>query len=332
MHLKLIQRFDMNGENMNDVRISVIIPCYNCEKTVVETLDSLEFSAGLLHEVICINDGSIDGTYGILQKYAQRSQLNIKLIDGQNRGVSVARNKGIESADGDVLLFLDSDDKYSPLFFEEIKKHHGDYDTVYGYFTRDENELGSPSGESYFEKDIVDIQSEFMINKERCHTAAFSYNKRIIDECALRFVEGAKYGEDWEFTTKYLSLCRNGLCLNKRIFFYRDSDASVIKCPTYAHVHAIEAAIRTESFLKENERVFYNEFSRYMRHRAVFSVAHNFSKFGRKDLFDRLKSDYEVKDSMRFLIKNDCVGLKVRLAAFSYILSDKIFFYLVGRI
>ena len=61
MHLKLIQRFDMNGENMNDVRISVIIPCYNCEKTVVETLDSLEFSAGLLHEVICINDGSIDG-------------------------------------------------------------------------------------------------------------------------------------------------------------------------------------------------------------------------------------------------------------------------------
>ncbi len=317
---------------MNDVKITVIVPCYNCEKTVVETLDALNGSAELIYEVICVNDGSTDSTLDILNRYTKETALNIKIVDSENCGVSVARNKGIEAAGGDVLLFLDADDKYSPLFFQKILSHYKEYDTVYGYFTRDESTLEiDVDGECAVSKDMISVQTEFMVNKERCHTAAFSYKKQIIDEWHLRFTPGARYGEDWEFTTKYLSLCRNAMCLNRRIFFYRDSDVSVIKSPTYAHAHAIEAAVRTEEFLNKNESAFYPEFSIYMRHRAVFSVAHNFSKFKRKDLFDKLTKEYPVRQAMSAMLKSKHNGIKVKLASLSCLLSKNLFFYVVGR-
>ena len=318
---------------MDETKISVIIPCYNSEKTIEETLSSLETSADLIYEVICVDDGSADKTLEILNAYALRSSLNINIISGENAGVSVARNKGIDASLGDVLLFLDADDKYSPSFIRSVRDNCPKYDTVYGYFTRNENELGSAfDAEDASAKDIISVQTEFMVNKERCHTAAFSYSKQIIDSFGLRFTPGARYGEDWEFTTKYLSACSKALCLCKRILFYRDSESSVIKSPTYAHVHAIDAAVRTEEFLKESKSAFYEEFCSYMRHRAVFSVAHNFSKFARKDLFDKLVSEYRVKESMLAIVKNKHTGFKIKLAAFSYVLSSKLFFYLVGRI
>ena len=317
---------------MGDIKLSVIIPCYNAEKTLEDTLRSLEDSSEIIYEVICVNDGSKDNTLNVLKKYSNESLLNIKIIDSDNFGVSVARNKGIDASSGDVLLFLDADDKYSPLFFCEIIKRCEEYDTVYGYSVRDESKLVSSDSEIIpCKKSLEEIQLEFMVNKDRCHTAAFSYKKQILDKYCLRFEPGAKYGEDWEFTTKYLGLCKRGICLDASIFFYRDSENSAINSPRYEHTHVMKAAERTEKFLLDIKSDFYEEFCMYMRHRAAFSVAHNFSKFKRKDLFDKFISEYDVKDSMIKMVKSKHTSLKVKVAALSYVLSKKAFFYIVGR-
>lgn len=90
-------------------KISVIIPVYNVEKYLPECLDSVINQTFKDIEIICIDDGSTDGSVEILNRYSQSDQ-RIKLILHEHEGVSVARNTGIQEADGEFITFVDSDD------------------------------------------------------------------------------------------------------------------------------------------------------------------------------------------------------------------------------
>ncbi len=89
--------------------LSIIIPVYNVEKYLKKCLDSVLSQNYANYEVICINDGSTDNSLQILNEYKLKYP-QIKIIDQENRGLSVARNKGLEKATGNYILFLDSDD------------------------------------------------------------------------------------------------------------------------------------------------------------------------------------------------------------------------------
>ena len=92
------------------MKFSIIIPVYNVEKYLRECLESvLNQSFRGDYEVICVNDGSTDGSLDILQDYKEKYAF-IQIIDQNNKGLSVARNVGIKAAKGEYLLFLDSDD------------------------------------------------------------------------------------------------------------------------------------------------------------------------------------------------------------------------------
>ncbi len=91
--------------------ISFIVPVYNTELYLEECLTSL-LNQNISHdeyEIVCINDGSTDGSSEILYKYASKHH-NIVVIDKENGGVSSARNVGIDVAKGDYIWFFDSDD------------------------------------------------------------------------------------------------------------------------------------------------------------------------------------------------------------------------------
>ena len=92
-------------------KVSVVIPCYNVEQYISECLDSVINQTYKNLEIICINDGSVDNTLNILNKYAEKDSRLI-VIDSANKGVSNARNIGIEKASGEFLTFIDSDDYF----------------------------------------------------------------------------------------------------------------------------------------------------------------------------------------------------------------------------
>ncbi len=94
---------------MSSPKISVIIPVYNAERYLEQCLDSVINQTFKDIEIICINDGSTDGSLKILQKYAANDNKLI-IIDKENRGVSAARNDGLERATGEYIMFLDADD------------------------------------------------------------------------------------------------------------------------------------------------------------------------------------------------------------------------------
>ena len=95
---------------VDSATVSVIIPVYNDEKNIGACLDSILLKQSLLDvEVICIDDGSTDGTPHILQKYQQQFK-NVIVLSQENRGLSNARNRGLEVAKGTYVYFVDSDD------------------------------------------------------------------------------------------------------------------------------------------------------------------------------------------------------------------------------
>ena len=93
------------------MKISVIIPCYNCSETIEKVIDSVVNQTYAVHEIICINDGSIDNTAKILDDFSHKD-CRIKILNQENLGAGNARNKGLSIATGKYLLFADSDDYF----------------------------------------------------------------------------------------------------------------------------------------------------------------------------------------------------------------------------
>ena len=100
-------------------KISVIIPCYNCEKYVAKCLDSVLAQTFQDWEAIVVNDGSTDGSVEILNRYAAKDS-RIKVVTQENQCLSMARNNGFKFAQGNYVSFLDSDDFIDENFLLDL--------------------------------------------------------------------------------------------------------------------------------------------------------------------------------------------------------------------
>ena len=104
---------------MSDVKVSVIIPVYNAEKYLRECLNSVVNQTLREIEVICVDDGSTNDSLAILREYEAKDE-RVKVLQQKNQYAGVARNKGINIAQGEYLLFLDSDDFFERKMLEEM--------------------------------------------------------------------------------------------------------------------------------------------------------------------------------------------------------------------
>lgn len=98
---------------------SVVIPCYNCVKTLETTVNSVRTCGLTDYEILLIDDGSADGTAKLCDTLCVRYP-ELRCVHQENAGVSAARNRGIDEARGEYLWFVDADDTVSPLNIEPI--------------------------------------------------------------------------------------------------------------------------------------------------------------------------------------------------------------------
>src|SRR5208283_2367398 len=99
---------------MNDPLVSVVIPTYNCGRYICETVESALGQTYSPVEIIVVDDGSTDDTRERLTTYGDR----VRYIYQQNTGPAVARNRGVQDAQGDWIAFLDADDLWLPYRLE----------------------------------------------------------------------------------------------------------------------------------------------------------------------------------------------------------------------
>ena len=116
--MKLEETQMNNMEETVEIKVSVIIPVYNVKDYVGECLDSLINQSLREIEIICVDDGSTDGTLNILRQY-ETTDRRIKVIQQKNQYAGVARNIGMKHAHGKYMIFLDADDFFNETLLEK---------------------------------------------------------------------------------------------------------------------------------------------------------------------------------------------------------------------
>jgi len=189
----------------NVPKISVIVPVYNSEKFIGETILSILDQTFSDVEIILVDDGSTDGSYGVCKQYADESP-NIKLLSGENRGVSAARNKGLDEATGKYVFFMDADDTIDREFFRSSYKvaERNDSDIVVlgdYFFYRLPNPSAFPAWAMLIRKSFLDA------------------NKNI------RSPEGIQPCEDGLFSHQLLALTDKISANRNAVYHYRQHQA-----------------------------------------------------------------------------------------------------------
>lgn len=130
------------------MKISFIIPLYNCENYIGRCLNSIIKIKYNNYEVVVVNDGSTDESEKIVERYCERYQ-NIRLYTKQNEGLSVTRNFGVNKAEGDYLFFIDADDMILEKEVDKIIElcKENKYDVIAGtylFLYENNNQKGAP--------------------------------------------------------------------------------------------------------------------------------------------------------------------------------------------
>ncbi len=197
------------------VCISIIIPLFNQEKYIEETLDSVLAQSFTEFEVIIVNDGSTDSSVGIVEKYIkQDSRFN--LITQTNQGLSRARNNGIQKSKYDLIFPLDSDDKMHPNLLEKL------YSTISSTNYR----LVSCEVELFGYKNQLLIQPKFTKLQmygihEKCIPSALFYKNDFLKFGGYKECFSSLGGEDMDFYLNYIDKNLPIFRIPEVLFFYR---------------------------------------------------------------------------------------------------------------
>ena len=177
------------------VFFSIVVPCYNVQDTLKETIESILKQDFNNYEIVAVDDGSFDKTSQILNNYKIKN--NIKVITQSNKGLGAARNTGIKASDGIYICLLDADDLWVPnklTSVYEIIKNKG-----YALISNDEIILGNKYL-FYLRNNPPISLSNLLISGNTLSPSAITIKKEIFDKVGL-FKEGKKFlgVEDWDF-------------------------------------------------------------------------------------------------------------------------------------
>ena len=243
----------------SDILLSIIVPVYNAEEYLKDCLDScLEQSLDKnLYEIICIDDGSTDGSGEILDDY-ERKYSNFSVVHKNNEGVSIARNNGIDLAKGKYIWFVDSDDMIHPNCLQSISIWLKEYkpDAIY---------IKMIIGSSVEWQKEEDLRAEILSRKFPVRGVPEAIvSTDLLLKHQLRFNPDFIIGEDQLFHL-YFYLYSSGtiLSVNQGIYFYRMHGDSTI--------HSVDYGKRAENSLRLAFTML-NEAKRWKGENLAYSI------------------------------------------------------------
>lgn len=204
--------------------ISIIVPTHNVEELVKRCLDALVGQTYRDIEILCIDDYSEDKTCEVIKEYAEKDK-RIRLLNNSGRGVSAARNLGIENARGKYIMMCDGDDYYEPTMCEKmltaIEGSGADLAIC------EINMIYQASKEQrFYDEDYCTLRyegvrkvDETLLQQINVYPVNKIYRKELIDKYNLRFPLGRRY-EDAAFSYSYLCVSKSVCCVRERLYNY----------------------------------------------------------------------------------------------------------------
>lgn len=215
--------------------ISVIIPVYNNKSTIRETVKSVLAQEGVELEIICVDDGSSDGSGQILVEMS-KEYPNVHVIRQENAGPGAARNRGIDEAKGEYIAFVDADDKLLEGALAALVQAIGDTDlAIAGLLWRrtfpngevrehDTMEaLSKYAGVQKMPERFFDLFGANLINS----MCAKLYKRKIIESYNVRVPLELDMGEDLQFNLRYLRHVSSLSVVSKNAYLYENDNSTL---------------------------------------------------------------------------------------------------------
>ena len=217
---------------MDDL-ISIIIPVYNAEKWLQRCIDSILNQTFSHFELLLIDDGSTDRSGEICDLNASRDE-RVRVCHQKNGGVSIARNTGIEMAEGDLISFIDADDYVRPEFLETLLRllnEHGADISACDFWWIKEGEKTEPVKEP-FVKVSDEPLSYFEHVSWACGVVVWNklYRRRLFK--TRRFLEEALHHQDEWIIHYLLNDAKRIVYTNEKLYVYLKYDTSLVHSET----------------------------------------------------------------------------------------------------
>lgn len=255
-------------------KISVVVPIYNVEKYIARCLDSILMQDYENLELILINDGSTDNVEAKINTYLEKYPDIIKYIKKDNGGLSDARNKGIEIATGDYIMFVDSDDYLEPNLLKKLSPYIDKEIEMIKFKAQKVTENGEVLG--ILDGPIFDITtgeeafSEMCFEDQLMETAwLYLYKTELIKQNSFKFAKGL-YHEDFGLIPLIILKAKTFISTDICGYNYVQSTNSITRTASYektvkkiydllTHYDNITNSIEKydiKSKTKENVRIF----------------------------------------------------------------------------
>ena len=221
-------------------KVSIIVPTYNVEPYLVECMESITNQTLSDIEIICINDGSTDGSLAILKSYAEKDS-RIILVDKENGGYGIGMNIGLEKATGEYIGIVEPDDFVPVNMFGDLYKiaSENDLDFVKADFYRFERASNGDMFLTYNHLDRKDMYYNQIFNPSETpeavrfimNTWSGIYKKSFLDEYGIRHNEtpGASF-QDNGFWFQTFAFAKRAMIINKPYYMNRrDNPNSSVK-------------------------------------------------------------------------------------------------------
>ena len=213
--------------NKNDQKVSVIIPVYNVEAYIEKCIMSIINQSYQNIEIIIVNDGSTDHSYDVVKKIKEETkEERILILEQPNSGVSIARNKGLEIATGEYIIFVDADDFLANDCIEYmlslINYDNGDFAFSIENFKK-KNEKQT---EKLLTKNISSNEAIFLLLGLKVTVGCWNkiYSRKMLIDNKIKFLPDLFYGEGLSFIIRVSKIAKKITIGNKKVYYYRKNN------------------------------------------------------------------------------------------------------------
>jgi glycosyltransferase involved in cell wall biosynthesis len=290
------------------VAISVIVPAYNAEKTILETIQSIQKQTFSNFELIVINDGSNDKTVELINTIVDP---RLKIFSYENGGLPVARNRGIAHANGEFITFIDADDLWTPDKLElqiAALQQHQEAGVAYSWtaFINDQGQLLYAQEPLFFDGDVY---PQLLVNNFISSGSNILVRRQFI-ESAGDFDPLLKSAEDWDYNIRLASLCPFTVVPKYQILYRKSQNSMTAKINIMEKAiftvieRAFQAAPAELQFLKNQSM------ANYFRFIAKLYLEYDANNNGTKQAINKLKKSVQLypkillkKETQRLIFK-----------------------------
>lgn len=209
--------------------ISFVIPAYNASKTIERTINSINSQehTSLEYEIVVVDDGSDDDLCAVMQKF--ENEKKVKFYQKENTGVADTRNYGVNQANGEYIIFVDSDDYVRNSLLKDIEQYVKQHIDLIKWNAKivDKNEKELYINDTIaFEKTTGENGFNMLFGKD--HLMDCLWNYAIKKELMLEFPDGM-YHEDFAVMPLMILNAKTMVSLDKTEYFYVQSENSIMR-------------------------------------------------------------------------------------------------------